>query len=44
MTTQPFHSLHDAFADLPDPRMDRTNDHRLLVSVAIAVCRNVRGK
>jgi hypothetical protein len=31
-------SWHDAFADLSDPRIDRTKHHLLLDIVAIAVC------
>ncbi len=37
MPTHPLHSLHDAFADLTDPRVDRTKEHRLLDIVAIAI-------
>ncbi len=31
-------ALRDAFADLTDPRVDRTKDHLLLDIVAIAIC------
>lgn len=37
MPMHPLQSLHDAFADLTDPRVDRTKEHRLLDIVAIAI-------
>lgn len=37
MSTHPLDSLQDAFADLADPRIDRTKEHRLLDIVAIAI-------
>lgn len=39
----PFPTFLDAFADLVDPRVDRTKEHRLLDIVAIAVCAVVCG-
>lgn len=38
MTVHPLTVLHDAFADLVDPRVDRTKDHLLCDIVAIAIC------
>lgn len=35
--------LFAAFADLPDPRIERTKQHRLLDIVAIAICAVVSG-
>ncbi len=43
MDTHPFHTLQDAFADLTDPRMDRTKEHHLLDIVAIATCAVICG-
>ncbi len=39
----PFDTFHDAFADLTDPRVDRTKEHLLGDIVAIAVCAVVCG-
>lgn len=38
MTPNPLQALHDAFADLADPRVDRTKEHHLLDIVAITIC------
>lgn len=37
MLPHPLQSVHDAFADLPDPRGARTKEHHLLAIVAIAI-------
>lgn len=37
MPDHPLHALHDAFADLVDPRVDRTKDQRLLAIVSVAL-------
>ncbi len=39
----PFPTFLDAFADLVDPRVERTKEHRLLDIVAIAICAVVCG-
>ena len=41
--THPIHSLQVAFADLTDPRVDRTKEHLLGDIVAIAICAVVCG-
>lgn len=38
MSPLPSRSLRDHFADLPDPRMERTKRHELLDIVTIAIC------
>ena len=38
MRHDPLQPFHDAFADLADPRVDRTNDYRLLDIVTSAIC------
>ena len=38
MPDHPLASLHTAFADLTDPRVNRTKDHLLLDVVGIAIC------
>lgn len=43
MTTHPLHSLHAAFADLTDPRVDRTKEHQLVDVIAIAICAVICG-
>ena len=43
MHDHPLHTLQDAFADLDDPRMDRTKEHRLLDIVTMAICAVVCG-
>jgi predicted transposase YbfD/YdcC len=43
MTDHPLHALHAAFADLTDPRIDRTKEHQLLDIVAIAICAVICG-
>lgn len=43
MTDHPLHALHDVFADLTDPRIDRTKEHSLLDIVAIAICAVICG-
>jgi predicted transposase YbfD/YdcC len=43
MPDHPVLALHDAFADLADPRVDRTKAHLLLDIVAIAVCAVICG-
>jgi predicted transposase YbfD/YdcC len=35
--------LHDAFADLPDPRIERTKRHQLLDIITIAICAVICG-
>src|SRR3712207_1560696 len=37
MPMHPLQHVHDAFADLTDPRVERTKDHRLLDIVAMAI-------
>ncbi len=37
MITHPLGAVRDAFADLRDPRVDRTKEHLLLDIVAIAI-------
>ena len=37
MTNHPFDALYDAFAELDDPRVERTREHLLLDIVAIAM-------
>lgn len=39
----PLQALHDAFADLADPRVDRTKEHHLLDIVAITICAVICG-
>jgi predicted transposase YbfD/YdcC len=41
--SRPRLSLADAFADLPDPRVDRTKKHRLADILVIAICAVVAG-
>ena len=36
-------SLHDSFADLPDPRIERTKRHQLLDIITIAICAVICG-
>jgi hypothetical protein len=36
-------SFADFFAELPDPRVDRTKQHRLLEFLAITVCATIAG-
>jgi hypothetical protein len=43
MHNHPLHTLQDAFADLSDPRMNRTKEHHLLDIVAIALCAVICG-
>jgi predicted transposase YbfD/YdcC len=43
MIDHPLPALADAFADLTDPRVDRTKDHLLLDIVAIAICAVICG-
>jgi predicted transposase YbfD/YdcC len=43
MTEHPLIALHDAFADLTDPRVNRTKDHLLIDVVAIAICAVICG-
>jgi hypothetical protein len=43
MIHDPLQVLHDAFADLDDPRVDRTKEHLLLDSVTIAICAVICG-
>ena len=43
MTEHPLASLHDAFADLTDPRVNRTKAHLLIDVVAIAICAVICG-
>ncbi len=43
MTAHPLNVLHDAFADLTDPRVDRTKEHFLADIVAIAICAVICG-
>jgi predicted transposase YbfD/YdcC len=43
MTDHPLATLHDAFADLTDPRVDRTKEHLLLDIVASAICAVICG-
>lgn len=43
MTDHPLHALQHAFADLTDPRVERTKEHRLLDIVAIAICAIICG-
>ena len=43
MTDCPLRALHDAFADLSDPRVDRTKEHLLGDSVTIAICAVICG-
>ncbi len=38
MSHDPLPPFHAAFADLDDPRVDRTKAHRLLDIVTIAIC------
>lgn len=38
MPEHPLAALHDAFADLTDPRVNRTKDHLLMDVVGIAIC------
>jgi DDE_Tnp_1-associated len=41
--SRPKVALVDAFAELPDPRVDRTKKHRLSDIVVIAVCAVIAG-
>lgn len=43
MSGDPLPAFHAVFADLPDPRIDRTKAHALLDIVAIAVCAVISG-
>ncbi len=43
MSEHPLVALHDAFADLTDPRVNRTKDHLLIDVVAIAICAVICG-
>jgi predicted transposase YbfD/YdcC len=43
MIDHPMVALHDAFAELTDPRVDRTKDHLLLDIVAVAICAVIAG-
>ncbi len=43
MHADSLHTFQDAFADLDDPRMDRTKEHCLLDIVAIALCAVICG-
>lgn len=43
MIDHPLFAVRDAFADLTDPRVDRTKDHLLLDIVAIAICAVICG-
>jgi predicted transposase YbfD/YdcC len=43
METLPGRALRDHFADLPDPRVERTKRHQLLDVVTIAVCAVICG-
>ncbi len=43
MNHHPLHTFQAAFADLEDPRMDRTKEHCLLDIVAIALCAVICG-
>lgn len=43
MIDHPFPAVHDAFAELTDPRVDRTKDHLLLDIVTIALCAVICG-
>lgn len=43
MTDQPLHALHNAFADVIDPRVDRPKDHRLIDMVSVALCAVICG-
>jgi predicted transposase YbfD/YdcC len=43
MADRPILVIHQMFADLPDPRVERTKRHQLLDLIAIAVCAVVSG-
>lgn len=43
MSASPITSIHEHFAALRDPRVDRTKDHRLLDIVTIALCAIIAG-
>lgn len=43
MPEHPLAALHEAFADLPDPRVNRTKDHLLIDVVGIAICAVICG-
>lgn len=43
MAERPILSIHEMFADLPDPRVERTKRHALLDIITIAVCAVVSG-
>lgn len=43
MTHASLQVVHNAFADLADPRVDRTKEHRLLDIVTMAICAIICG-
>jgi predicted transposase YbfD/YdcC len=43
MAERPILVIHEMFADLPDPRVERTKRHQLLDVITIAVCAVVSG-
>jgi hypothetical protein len=43
MVEHPLLVIHQAFAALPDPRVERTKRHQLLDTITIAVCAVIAG-
>ncbi len=43
MPKRPLEAIEEHFSKVPDPRKDRTKDHKLIDIIAIAVCAVICG-
>ena len=43
MPKKPLEAIEEHFSKVPDPRVDRTKDHKLIDIIAIAICAVICG-